>query len=735
MGVAPRPTGAGTPAAVGVALRKAARFDRSAVSLRAGLVAAIPVAGVLAAGTLAGETVAAVTMGAGAMLVGIAWRASGGMPPLATMATDAAVMGLSTFAGAASGRVAWLHLALLAAWAAAAGLIVSVGRRSAVVGTQAIIAFVVFGRFSQPIPAAAGLAGLVLAGGAVQVLFCAVFGIPPALRVQRSAAAEAYRRLAELARDPDARAGTAAAALDEADRKLSSPTLLGDAAMMTLSALVQEGRRMRLEFAALSLLLAQFGRDHGAAGMALRDATDRVRERAAEALRCIAAVVGDGDVSVDRLRSPLQALSAAVGTLSGGADSPGEQIADPLERHAVALEGQIRAAAGLAAGVHERRGRISVRPSLGSTNPWKQLRADLSQIRANASLRSPAGRHALRLAVIVPATALLAEHIPLARGYWIVVAAATVLRPDFGATFTRGAERVAGTCLGVVLAGLVAVALHPTGWATVALVGALAWSAYSVFPASFAAGVVFLTAMIVFLLEAVSPSTLATATDRGVDTVVGGAIGLIAFGLWPTWSSMPARQALVDLGNAQRAYVQAVLGSIANGTEVPEDDLRRLARQARLAWTNAAATLERSLTEPPARRIDVEQAQGVMTGLRRLVQAVHVIRLELGANADRRPLVALTPLATALDQTFAAIAETLAGGVPAKTDLPPLRAAYRELAAATGSESPDPLLLTELDEIVDAANTVAGLLGLSPAEPERRRSGDDHGRAREPPRA
>ena len=699
---------------MGVAVRKAARFDRSAVSLRAGLVAAVPVAGLLAAGTLAGDTVAAVTMGAGAMLVGIAWRAGGGMPPLATMATDAAVMGLSTFAGAASGSIAWLHLVLLAAWGAAAGLIVAVGRRSAVVGTQAIIAIVVFGRFSQPIAAAAGLGALVFAGGAVEVLFCAMFGAPPALRVQRSTVAEAYRRLSALALDPQARAVAGAVALDEAERKLASPTLLGDAAMMTLSALVQEGRRMRLEFTALALLLAQHARERADADAALRSAVDRVRAGAAESLRAVAAVV-EGDGPVQQLQAPLEELSAAVDALAAFAETEardpgaGSHIAERLEHHSSALAGQIRAAAGLAAAARERRGRLAVRPSLGSTNPRSQLKADLAQIRANASLQSPAGRHAVRLAVVVPATALLAEHIPLARGYWIVVAAATVLRPDFGATLTRGAERMAGTCVGVVLAGVVAVALHPTGYATVAVVAVLAWSAYSVFPASFAAGIVFLNAMIVFLLEAVSPSTLATALDRGVDTIVGGAIGLIAYAVWPTWSSTSARQALVDLVAAQRAYLRVVLDSIADGVSLPEDDLRRLARQARLAWTNAEATVERSLTEPAARRIDVEQAQRMMTGLRRLIQAAHVIRLEFQTHRDGRPPAALRTLATALDRALATIAETTANGAPATTDLPPLRALYRELASGA---HPDSLPLTELDEIVDAVDTVASQLGL-----------------------
>lgn len=108
-------SGDGAPAAISQAVRQAGRFDSSAVSLRDGLVAAIPVVVLLAAGTAAGDPVAAVTMGAGAMLVGVAWRAGGGRPPLAAMATTTAVMGLSTFAGAASGQYAWLHFAIVAA--------------------------------------------------------------------------------------------------------------------------------------------------------------------------------------------------------------------------------------------------------------------------------------------------------------------------------------------------------------------------------------------------------------------------------------------------------------------------------------------------------------------------------------------------------------------------------------------------------------------------------------------
>ena len=107
----------------------------------------------------------------------------------------------------------------------------------------------------------------------------------------------------------------------------------------------------------------------------------------------------------------------------------------------------------------------------------------------------------------------------------MVVAAATVLRPEFGATFTRGSERALGTSLGVALAGALAVLVHPAGGVTVVLVGLLA-AGYAMFPASFAIGFGFITTLVVFLLNAINPDTLSVAAARLLDTLIGGGLGL-----------------------------------------------------------------------------------------------------------------------------------------------------------------------------------------------------------------
>jgi uncharacterized membrane protein YccC len=672
------------------------------------------VAAVLAIGTVAWDPVAGVTMGAGAMLVGTAWRIRGGRPPLALLATDAFVMALATFVGCVTGSVGWLHLVVVFVWALMAGLLVSLGNSGAVVGTQAVIAVAVFGRFSQPAAASAGLAGLILAGGWSQVLFLALVGWPGALRAQRAATANAFRSLAGLATaSSETSPLPAAGALDAAQATLSSATLFGDPALMTLRSLVGEGHRLRVALSAVHGL----GRREPVVsrGDPPPAVTDQMLELSAEALNLSAgAIEGDSAAASN--------LSRVVAELSDQADSlapAAEAAATLLSRRLAALAGQVRAVSALAVAAGESGALRERRPRRHTGRLREQLAGALAQIRANASLQSPAGRHALRLAVVVLVAEVLSRHVPLQRGYWMVVAAATTLRPEFGATFTRGTERALGTCLGVGIAGAIAVALHPAGGATTLLVGLLAWVGYAVFPASFAVGFGFITAVVVFLLNAISPDTLATAWARLLDTLVGGGLGLLAYAVWPTWSDTPARQALADLLAAQRAYIGAILKSLAEGQPVDEHEIRELSRRARLARTTAEATVARSLSEPATRRIDAEQSQWALAAMRRLVQAAHVLRLDLQDDRSHTALPDLDPLASDLDELLASVEAALAlreDEAATARSLPDLRARYQAFARSEPPGLEAEGVLDELDELVDAANSLAAAVGLDPAD-------------------
>ncbi|MDE3131278.1 MAG: FUSC family protein, partial [Acidobacteriota bacterium] len=352
------------------------------------------------------------------------------------------------------------------------------------------------------------------------------------------------------------------------------------------------------------------------------------------------------------------------------------------------------------------------RPTRGSVALGGGIAQDLQRMRGSANLQTAAGRHALRLAVVVPLTELLIQRAALPRAYWAVVAASTVLRPGFGQTFTRGAERMLGTFLGVVIATLVAVAIDPTGWGVVAVVAVLAFCTYAVFPASFAVGIAMLTGVVVFLLHAVAPGTVQTALDRGIDTAIGGAIGLIAYALWPTWSARAAGPRLAALIDAQHEYLDAVLSGLTTGRRPPETRLRTLARQARVAFADADAVIDLARSEPPRGQADPQAAAATLSALRRVVRAVHIVRLDAAGLPAGRPLPALAPIQAGLGEALSVLAAALREAEHGQ--FPRLRRLYRELVR----EHPELLsqvLWAALDDLVDATDTAAATLGLAPA--------------------
>jgi uncharacterized membrane protein YccC len=249
-----------------------------------------------------------------------------------------------------------------------------------------------------------------------------------------------------------------------------------------------------------------------------------------------------------------------------------------------------------------------------------------------------------------------------------------------------------------------------------------------VFPASFAAGFAFVTALVVFLLNAISPDTLATAWARLLDTLVGGSLGLIAYAVWPTWSKTPAWQALADLVAADRVYLDAILDAFVHGRRPDDAEMPGLSRRARLARSNAESTVARSLSEPETRRIDADQSQGALAALRRLVLAAHVLRLDVQEDRPRPPLPGLEPLARDLDAALATIEASLRarpGERAQSPTLPDLRASYlafeRTVPADYATDAGE--LVAELDEIVDAVNSLAEQLELTSDAGEREEVG------------
>jgi hypothetical protein len=164
-----------------------------------------------------------------------------------------------------------------------------------------------------------------------------------------------------------------------------------------------------------------------------------------------------------------------------------------------------------------------------------------------------------------------------------------------------------------------------------------------------------------------------------------------------------------------------VLTALRDGVRAREQDLRPLARRARLARTQAEATVARSQSEPATHRIDARQSQAALGALRRLIQSAHVLRLEVQEDRPRRPHPEIEPVRSALSELLGQVEDRLRA-LPAESAgaaaLPDLRGRFEE-ARRDWADGPETVAaVNELDEIVDAANGLAAAVGLHPDEDE-----------------
>jgi hypothetical protein len=159
-------------------------------------------------------------------------------------------------------------------------------------------------------------------------------------------------------------------------------------------------------------------------------------------------------------------------------------------------------------------------------------------------------------------------------------------------------------------------------------------------------------------------------------------------------------------------YLNAVMTGLVTGRRAEETRLRTLARQARIAFTDAQAAIGLARSEPHRGDTDLEATADTLGELRRLVYGVHALRIDAATAPDIGPLPALQPIQAGLGQALSVLAATLRDDPVREPPLPPLRGLHRELARAhPGLLSQE--LWAALDELVDATDTAAVAVGLT----------------------
>jgi uncharacterized membrane protein YccC len=682
-------------------LRMVITLDRSQLQFSRGVRNAIGMFIPLAAGIIAGDIVAGVALAAGAMLVGFADLGASYATRARVMLLATAMVGVSTFVGTLAGDVDWLICLLMAVWGLAAGLLVAVGQAPSFVGVLATLALLLSAYFSGDVNDALERAALAMGGGLFQTLLAlAVWPLRPC-RPERQAVAAAYEALGTFTDQMAAGAKSADHVPTLANALDAARGFLDDAqgrALGTMPAgeafrtLIVEADRSYLEV----IVLCHVREELSPAGAgAVADALDAT----ATAMRAIAGELAGKHLSNAEIETLRARLRAAHETLDAE-DAPGPLAAQRLE----ALRAQIRAAVDAATGWRHG-GRVGSR----LRRPQRRRRTLVSHdtlaiLRANLSLDSPALRHGIRLGVTLAVATALYRIIDLPRGYWVPLTIAFVMRPDFGSTFSRGAQRYAGTLIGAIVATGLTALLDPGDWTLAVLVTLFAVGIYSFLFANYLLFTTCMTALIVFFTAFDGVSEWHAVIDRVLDTVIGGALTLAAYAVWPTWEGGRVSGRIADLIEADRRYLAAILDAYVDPSRYDQEAIHGRRLEARRKRTAAEASVQTAQAEPASHRGDIDQDLTLLASLRRLADGALGLEAALEDEATRTPRPDLRTLAgdleTSLDQLAAAERE----GTRA-APLPQLRAEQEGL-----TEPDDSIVVEETDRIVNAVNTLGHVL-------------------------
>jgi uncharacterized membrane protein YccC len=711
------------------------RYESAKVTPWLALRNALGVAVPLAIGAAMGHASSGLIGATGALNVAFSDGSDPYRHRLRRMLTASLTCSLAVVAGGLCGRHQALAVPLIGVCGFAAGMMVALGSEATDIANVTLVTLIVF--LAQAMTAeqawASGLAAL--GGGLLQTLLALTFWPFRRYEPERRVLGRLYLELARAATEGPrvTEAPPASAEVTQAQTALAA--LGGDISFEAerCLALLSQAERIRLALLTLARLRTRIGREDAAE---LETATlDRCLEIAGRVLTSVGEPLLARELAPAHLHprefEELRALAATLRRQKAAAPIAG--MLRDARWQLDALAGQLRAAMEVA--VHATPAGSLQFERREASQPWTlRLEGALAVLRANLNLESAVFRHAVRLAVSLTIGELVAHWVGWRRPYWIPMTIAIVLRPDFTTTFIRGVLRVAGTLIGLGLATALFHALTPTGALEVGLIALFAFLLRCFGPANYGVFAVNLTALVVLMFAATGVAPGPVIAARGLNTLVGGVIALVAYQLWPTWERTQVPEAIASMLEAYRLYFQAVRDAYLHPDRPLDADLDRTRQAARLGRSNAEASVARLAAEPGVSADRVSALRRMLANSHRFIHAV--MSLEAGLVRSR-PVPAreefrtfsnhvdltLYYLAAALrgaempnlgeDHPYLAVTERGADLIPA--EMPDLRADYNAML-----ESGEPhadryeLVDVEADRITNSLNTLAGeILGIA----------------------
>lgn len=639
-----QPASAGRPAWLAELIRR----NQEPVPWGAMIRAALALGGPLALGLTIGDAERGVLAALGGMLVTVVDR-GGPYPARVRRIVTVAVLGGAV--GLAAGELihgrGWITVAALVAAAGVSALLSVAGAAASAAGLQLLV-YVILG--TGPLGAVRPWwepPGLLLAGAAWAILLLLPGWLLAPLAAEQRSTAGAYRGIAAMLRA----IGTDHSGQDR-QRVVSALNAAWDDLLARRAG--SEGRDPQQ-----TRLVALLGQTHPVVEAATTLALEGNRPPP-----------GVTD-TIDAIADAIQYSMPAPELPPYPAETPGARA---LRR---ALRGALDVLSGRQEGAGPRR------PSRAS--PRDRLDDMIGDIIGGRL----AGIFAIRLMASVGVAAVISEALAVRRSYWVVLTVALVLRPDFGSVFARGVQRGVGTVVGAV-AGAAILAVVPYGpWLLIPFVALALLLPYGR-SRNFGLFSIFLTPLVVVLIDLLAHTGWTLAADRLIDTLLGCGIALlVGYAPWPMSWHAHLREQFATAVDRVGLYAQRALLSSS-----PERS--RLRRQTYRALSDLRTEFQRTMAEP--------------------------------RSVSRRAVVwwpALVGLENVMDKvTATAVGTDLGGARPSPGGVQQLADALAEVSrAARAGDQPAVLPLPDEELLRPAADAVRevqrGLAGQASSGPDR----------------
>lgn len=185
-------------------------------------------------------------------------------------------------------------------------------------------------------------------------------------------------------------------------------------------------------------------------------------------------------------------------------------------------------------------------------------------LRTHASTRSVWLRNSVRWALGLALAVLVGQLADVQNSFWVVLGTMSVLRSSALSTSATIASALLGTLAGIVLGGLIVVAVgadHGVLWAVLPFAVLLA--AYAPQTMSFAAGQAAFTIVVLILFNLIHPAGWKVGLVRVEDVAIGAGVSLlVGLLLWPRGASTIMRATIGAAYTGASRYLDATISAL-----------------------------------------------------------------------------------------------------------------------------------------------------------------------------